>query len=824
MLRTVSQDLRHSARVLRNNPGFTVIAVITLALGIGANTAIFSTVDNLLVRPLPVPHPEELVRIYNGSVAGSPVSSNISLPNYLDYRDGSTSFVGIAAYIDRLPVNVSAGKFGTERADSGMVSANYFTVLGTKAEIGRTLLPADDGPGAAPVVMLSREFWRKHFSTASIVGTQVLVDGQPFTVVGVTPAGFGGVSFENFPEIWLPLSYAVKIDPLLKTQIPLKKQSFTAFRAIARLRHGVSREKAQAQLDVLARQLGAGKIVASEGSDFRRPWPVLVNATEAARQDYAHLSFLLFGIVGMVLLIACADVSGLMLARAESRQKESAIRLALGATRARIISLHLTEGLIVALLGALVGIGLAFASIRLLVLSSPESLPLPVERVDSLLDIRVLGFAAAIAVLAGLITAILPAIKYSGLSVVEAMRGDVDRSSALSRHLSGQSTIVMLQIAASVLLLVGAGMMMRTLWHASHIPLGFDPEHSAGASTDLVRQGYDKNAAANKLDPLLDSLRAQPGVLSGALGPLPLTGFMQTVIKVEGHESAEKDWVYLTRVSPGYFSTLDIPILTGRDFGRLDNTTAPGVAVINATMAQKYWAHKSPLAKHLEQVGPHGQSFEIVGVVGDTPGYDLLEPPKPTVYLSLAQTYLMFPWQPDASLVARTSGDPKLLFSAIHAAVANVDPNLPVFHERTFEQQIATGLSEQKFLARMLLLFASVAVLLAGAGLFGLISYSTTREVHDIGVRLALGATRQRILWMVLKKALTLSSCGLALGFMAALWFNRLIVSQLFGVSRTDPLTFTGVAAFMIIITLAAAYIPARKATRVDPMVALRAE
>jgi putative ABC transport system permease protein len=460
----------------------------------------------------------------------------------------------------------------------------------------------------------------------------------------------------------------------------------------------------------------------------------------------------------------------------------------------------------------------------LLVLASPESLPLPVERVDSLLDIRILAFSAAIAVLAGLITSILPAVKYSRLSVVEAMRRDVTRSGALSRHLSGQSAIVVLQMAASVLLLIGAGMMMRTLWHASQIPLGFDPEHGAGASTDLVRQGYGKNAAANKLDPLLDSLRAQPGVLSGALGPLPLTGFMQTVIKVEGHESAEKDWVHLTRVSPGYFSTLGIPIFTGRDFGRSDNTAAPGVAVINATMSQKYWPRESPLGKHLGHVGPHDQSFEIVGVVGDTPGYDLLEPPKPTVYLSIAQSYLMFPWQPDASLVARTSSDPKLLFSAIHAAVANVDPNLPVFHERTFEQQIATGLSEQTFLARMLLLFSAVAVLLAGAGLFGLISYSTTREVHDIGVRLALGATRQRILWMVLKKALTLSCCGLALGCVAALWVTRLIANQLYGVSPTDPLTLSGAVAFMIMITFTASYVPARRAMRVDPIIALKAE
>lgn len=826
MLKSIFQGFRYSSRALGKNPGFTVIAVITLALGIGANSAIFSMVDNLLFRPLPVPRPNELVRIFNGPVRGNPVAAYISLPNYLDYRDGASCFTGIAAYIDRFPVNVSAGKFGTERVDSGMVTANYFKLLGAKAEIGRTLLPTDDDPGAGPVVMLSHSFWRRHFSGGtSVLGMQLLIDGQPFAVVGVTPPGFGGVSFENFPDVWLPLNHAVNIDPLLKSQIPQKKQSFSAFAVIGRLKPGVSMAQAQSQLDVLGARLGAGKPVPSEGDpDFRRPWPVLVSATAAARRDYSRLSLLLLGVVGLVLLIACADVAGLMLARAESRQKESAIRLALGGTRSRIMCLQLSEGLIIALLGAMSGMGLAAVGIRLLVLASPESLPLPSERIVSLLDWRVLVFTTSVAVIAGVISTVAPAFKYSRSNVMDAIRRDA-RVSALSKRLSAQTMIVVLQVAASVLLLVGAGMMARTLWHAAQLPLGFDPDHGAGASTDLVRQGYDKSTAANMLDPLLDSLRAQPGVESAALGPLPLTGFMQTVIKVEGHESPDsKDWVDLTRVSPGYFATLGIPVFTGRDFARSDTAGTSGVALINAIMAQKYWPHESPLGKHLLGVGPHDQSFEIVGVVGNIPNYDLVEPPKPAVYLSLGQSYLMFPWQPDTTLLARTSGDPKLLFSAIRAAVTKIDPALPVFHERTFVQQVATGLSEQRFLARMLFLFASVALLLAGAGLFGLISYNTARAVRDIGLRLALGATRKQVLWMVLKRALLLSFSGLVIGLMAALWLVRLIASQLFRVTPTDPLTFAGVAAFMMLVTMIACYVPARRATKVDPMIALRAE
>ena len=827
MLSHFFQDFRYSARALRKNPGFTVIAVFTLALGIGANTAIFSMVDKLIFRPLPISHPEELVRVFNGDTRGSSLYRFVSLPNYLDYRASLGAFSGLAAYIDRFPANVSAGKFGAERLDAGFVTANYFTVVGAKAELGRTLVPSDDSVDAPPVVMLSHSFWRRHFAhDSSVLNTQILVDGQPFTVVGVTPAGFGGIDFTNFPEVWVPLGQGIKVDPLLKAQIPLQHQSFSPFGVVGRLKKGITLGQAQAELDALAATLGAGKLVPGEG-DFRRLWPSLVNATQAARQPNSHLSLLLLGMVLLVLLIACADVAGLMLARSEARQREVAVRLALGGPRHRIVALHVSEGLIVSALGAVAGCGLAAMGVSVLVHYSPESLSFPIEHVSSLGDARVLLFTAVTAIFAGLTSTFAPALKYSRLSIVRAIHGATSsRSSALTRKLSPQSAVVVLQLAASVLLLVGAGVMARTLWNASQIDLGFNPNHAAGASIDLIRQGYDKNAAAAMLDPLLSSLCAQPGVESCAIGPLPLQGAQSTVVKIEGHNSPDdkKDWVQIARVTPGYFATLGVPLFAGRDFRPADNAAAPGVAIINHTMANKYWPNQSPLGKHIHHVGPHDQSFEIIGVAGDTAGYDVRQAPDPLVYLPLTQGYLMFPWQPDITLLARGSGDSHLMLSAIRSAVAKIDSGIPVFHERTFAQQVENMLEDEKFLGRLLMLFALVAVTLAAAGVFGLISYSTARATRAFGIRIALGATREHVLWLVLRRGLMLVAIGLIIGIGAALWLTRIIANQLFGVSPTDPLTFVAVALAMTVVALAACFIPARRATRVDPMIALRSE
>ena len=827
MLENIFQDLRYGARTLRKNPGFTIIAVFILALGIGANTAIFSIIDVLLFRPLPVSKPNELVRIFNGDTRGDAKWGFISLPEYEAYRDHSDAFSGIAAYVDRYPANISAGKFGTKRVDAGLVTANYFQVLGAKAGLGRTLVAEDDRPGAPPVLMLGNTFWKRQFSSdVSVLGSQVLVDGQWFTVVGVTPAGFGGVSFENFPEIWLPLNYAVQIDPLLKSQIPQKHESFAPFAVVGRLKSGVSIGQAQAQMDTLGTRLGAGKPDAAEGPDWKRAWPVLLPATEAARQSNAQLSFLLLGIVALVLLIACADVAGLMLARSETRQKEIAVRLALGGPRGRMIMLHLAEALWISGLGAVLGCVLAGWGTQLIVSTAPPTLDLPLDRASSILDLRVLAFTVFVALASALISALAPAVKYSRAELVNGIKSESGRASVVSRRFSGQAVLVVIQIASSVLLLVGAGLLTRTLWQASHVHLGFDPERTVFASTDLVRQGYEKNTAAALLDPLLDSLRAQPGVESAALGPAPLNGDMWTMAKLERSDSSnsKKEGIGLARVSPGYFATLGIPLQQGRDFMRSDTASAPGVAIVSEAMAQKYWPHESALGKHIERVGIHDQSFEIVGIVGNTAGYDLRHEAQRGVYFPLDQSYLMFPWQPDATLFAHGPGDQGQLIDSIRKAVASVDSALPVFRIRTLKDYAASTLSQERFLAKLLVIFALIAVVLAAAGVFGLMSYSTERATHDFGVRMALGAQSHHVLWMVLRKGLMLAIAGLALGLGVALWMTRLLVSLLFGVRPNDLLTFCGVAVVTVVIALLACYLPARRATNIDPLEALRNE
>jgi predicted permease len=827
LLEHLFQDLRYALRMLVKNAGFTALAVLTLALGIGANTAIFSLVDVVLFRPLPIRNPGEVVRIAHGDKKNDGRAAFSSFPSYLQYRDHVDAFSGLAAYLDRFPVNLAAGKFGSERVDAGMVTGNYFQTLGVNAELGRSIVPEDDRPSAAPVVMLSHDYWRRHFPPdAPVLGLTAVVDGQPFTVVGVTPAGFGGVSFENLPEVWLPMSYGFQVDPLLRSQMPLGSESFSPFGVVGRLKQNVSLAQAQAQLEVVAERLGAGKPDAKEGADWTRPWPALVPAAEAARRHGSTFSFLVLGLVFLVLLIACADVAGLLLARSEARQKEVAIRLALGATRPRIIFMHLTEGLLISALGAGVGCMLANWATHLLVVLSPPNLPIPLERATSILDLRVLAFTALVAVLAGIVSSLAPAMKYSKSDLALAMKSESHGVSVLSRRASLRGLLVVVQVMASVLLLVGAGLLARTLWQASHIHLGFDPNHAVAASTDLVRQGYDKATAATLVQPLLDAVRSQPGVESAALGSLPLQGTHATVVQVEGHESAgEKgDWVELIRPSPGYFATLGIPILSGRDFEQSDSNNTSGVAIINSAMARKYWPDQSPIGKHIKHVGPQGAAFEIVGVVGDVAPGDLRKSPGSLVYLPLAQTYLMFPWQPDITILARTAGDPNALVASIKAGVARVNPSLPVFHVRTLQEQVSTTLAEERFLARLLFVFALLATVLSTTGVYGLVSYTTQRATHEFGIRMALGAPQRQVLWMVFRQGILVTLIGVAAGLGAALALTRLLMRLLYGVAPNDPITFAGVALLMALVTLLACYLPARRAMRVDPLVALRYE
>jgi predicted permease len=822
------QDVACAARYLRKNLGFTLMAVVTLGLGIGANAAVFSLVNVVLFRPLPIEKPSEVLRIMHGRTRGEIRSWFISFPAYLNYRDHfGNVFTGLAAYVDRFPVNVSAANRSAERVDSGMITGNYFQVLGVSAAVGRSILTEDDRPGADPVIMLSHSFWRRQFAADSkIIGTAVLVDGKPFTIVGVTPANFGGVGFENLPDVWVPMSLAFQIDPLLKSQIPQQRESFSIFGVVGRLKPGVSLQQARERLDSLASVVGAGQLVAAEGRDWRRPWPTIMEATEAARLGRTNFSLLILGIVMLVLLIACSDVAGLMLARSQARQKEIAIRMALGASRWRIVALQLFEGLLVSGCGAILGIAVAYCVTHLFWGAIPPEIPVPVERASSVLDLQVLIFAGLMAVAAGIVSSVAPALRYSRPDLMLTTEGGSRLATVIARKPSIQSSLVVVQVMASVVLLVGAGLFAKTLWRASHVRLGFDPDHAIAGSTDLVRQGYDKTVAAATLGPLLDALRSQPGVASAALGSLPLQPNMSTMVSVEGseHSSDKEDPVQLVRVSAGYFETLGIPLLAGRDFRAGDNSHAMNVAIINEAMARQYWPNETPIGKHITHVGPSAATFEIIGVAGNVTTQDLRESTGALVYLALDQTYLMFPWQPDATLLARSAGNPHSLESALRAAIDRVNPNLPLFHVRTLHEQAATTVASGRFLARLLLAFSLLATLLAAAGIYGLISYVVASTKREFGIRTALGAAPHKILWLVFRKGLALSLAGVLLGFITALGLTRVVMGLLYGVSPTDPLTFAIVAVLIAVVTLMACYLPARRATRMDPLLVLRYE
>jgi len=543
-------------------------------------------------------------------------------------------------------------------------------------------------------------------------------------------------------------------------------------------------------------------------------------AGTAATEERRRPAWLVLSIVFLVLLIACSDAAGLILARCESRQKEMAIKMAVGASKMQVISGHLVEGLLLSGAGAALGCLLARWGAHLPIASSPAILPIPIDRAASILDMRVLGFAALMAILCALVTSLFPALRYSPSDLLETIKGEAHKSGLLSRRTTVRDLMVVLQVTASVVLLIGAGLLMRTLWEAAHVGLGFDPEHAMGASTDPIREGYKKEAAAALLDPLLDALRKQPGVRSAAIGGLPTLGGPGTVVQAGRNE---QQWVSVGPVSEGYFATTGIPLQSGRDFARSDNEHSARVAIVNRAMAELSWPNQNAVGQLIKHVGPKEESLEVVGVVGNVVG-DLRSAPVPRVYVPISQSYLMFPWQPDVTLLARGDGEPATLLPAIRAAIASLDPNLPVFHIRTFRQQAAELMAEERFLGKLLSAFAALATVLSAAGVYGLASYTTAKRKREFGIRIALGAEPRSVFWLVFRKGLLLTGTGLILGLAAAAGLTRFLAKLLYGVAPSDTLTLAAVAALMVVVTVAATHRPARRATQIDPMIALRDE
>jgi predicted permease len=514
-----------------------------------------------------------------------------------------------------------------------------------------------------------------------------------------------------------------------------------------------------------------------------------------------------------------------LLAHSEGRRKEIAVRAALGATPSRIVRLQLMQEMLVALLAVAAGCVIADFGAKLLLAAAPETLPIPADRAAAILDPRVLAFAALAGGLSAILSGLAPAIRSSKVDLLSAMKGE---KAGGTRRLSLHSSFVMVQVAASAILLVGAGLLTRTLWRVTHMPLGFDPSHTVTASIDPIRAGYTKTSAAAMLEPLLDALRREPGVESAALGagiPLPVGG-MTTDAAVEGlaAENHLGTPVELIMASPGYLKTLGIPLLRGRDFAEADAENGPFVAIANQAAADEYWRHQNPIGKRLTRVGPQDDTFEVVGVAGNVTTALTGFAAQAAFYIPLAQGYTLFPWEPDVTLIARGAGGPATLVSAVRAAVRSVDPNLALFQVHTMDEQLERASPERQFLARVLLVFAALATLLCAAGVYAQASYATAALTRDFGIRMALGAQPRDVFRMVLRRGAWLAAGGLVAGLFAAAGLARILGNLLFEVSPLDPWTFAGVAALFMAVVLAACYFPARRAMRVDPMVALRHE
>jgi predicted permease len=815
-MQTLWQDLRYGARMLLKRPGFTLIAALTLSLGIGANTAAFSLLNAFLFRPLPCSSPEQLVGYYIGKEEGN----GLSYPYYRDVRDWNEVFSGFLAF-RFVTVNLSGAGGGRNGHLWGyLVSGNYFDTLGVKAAMGRALTEADDRtPGAHPVVVLSHGCWLRRFGgDPSVIGKKVLLNGHGFTVIGVMPAGFFGTERLMAPEFFAPMMMQRQIEPGGDW---LEARGSGTLWAVGRLKPGVTVEQAQASVKLLTGQIAKEYPDHHLGLTVKLGMPGL--ATPGIRKAAILFAAILMALVGVVLLIACTNLANLLLARAAERRREIAIRLALGASRWRLARQLLTESLMLAGAGGALGSLLAVWIIDALLALKP-SLDIPLN-VDLSADWRVLGFTVMVSLLTGVLFGLAPAWKASKPEITPALK---DAAPGLASHRSWLSRgLIMAQVAMSMLTLIAAGLIVRSLTRAQKIDLGFNPYNAVVMSFDLSLQGYDRARGEQFYRRLLERVAALPGARAAAVtSDRPLDPAMSSGnIYVEGRpieRGANQPGAFEGLVTPGYFAAMEIPLLRGRVFTEQDNRDAPLVAVVNETFARLFCPGADPSGQAIgkrfsrEREGPLA---EIVGVVKDSKHFSLGEAPQPYVYFPIFQNY-----SGDATLVARSAADASALLAALRGEVNALDATLPVYEAKTLEEHLGFSLFPMRVAAAMSGSFGLLALALAAIGIYGVMAYAVSQRTREIGIRIALGARKSDVLRLVAGQGLTLVAIGLLIGLIAALLLTRLMESLLFGVSATDPLTFIVISLLLIAVALVACYLPAWRATRVNPMVALRCE
>jgi len=805
----VVHDLRYALRVLARNPGFTAIAILTLALGIGANTAIFSVVNAVLLRPLEFRDPARLVIVAEKS--SFPVIST-SYQNWLDWRDQSHSFESMEGTRGATLTLTGAGE--PERLNARMVTAGLFSLLGVNTIAGRTFTADEDRAGGTPVVLLSYGLWQRRFGgTQEILGKPINLDSQPYTVVGVLPPGF---------QVLQPADVFVPFMPWAKT-LPDDRNWHPGIIALARLKPGIAREQARTEMVAITKRLEQRYPTYNTGTSAD-----IVGLQEQMVKNVRPALILLLGAVSFVLLIACVNVANLLLARSASRGREVAIRTSMGASRSRIVRQLLTESVLVSVAGGVLGLLMASAALGPLLKISAGSVP---AAFSVTLDRSVLMFTVALSVLTGLVFGLVPALRTAKFDLRESLNEGSRGSTAGPGQHRLRAALVATEIALAMLLLVGSGLLLRSFSRLQEVPPGFQADHLLVADIPLSQNAYAKPEQRFEFfDRLVDRSKALPGVRSAAAASfLPVSGGGGIIhFNIYGrppktpHEFIAAGY---RTVTPDYFETLGAPLLQGRLFTPADTDKSPAVVVINATMARTFFPGESPLGKRM-QLGALPDKdvpwMEVVGVVGDLlQGLDLA--PAAEMYLPYRQADALLPVF-QMSVVLRTAADPLTQTAALRSALAEIDPNQPLVKVRSMEENMSASVAQPRFRTWLIGIFAGLALLLAAIGVYGVMSYTVTQRTSEIGIRITLGAQSTDVFRSIVGEGARIALLGVAVGLIAALALTRLLRTFLYGISASDPATFLAVAVLLTLISVAACYFPARRATRVDPIVALRYE
>lgn len=807
---TLLRDLQYGIRMLAKTPAFTVVAVLSLALGIGANTTVFSLMDAVMLRSLPIQQPEQIVEVAT-LIPGNRPHYDFSYPLYAGLRDNNQSLSGLIAYCT---ANLGlAASDRTERIRGELVSANYFSVLGVQPTIGSAFAPSDETPGAPRAALISDALWTRFFSRdSSVLNKTINLNGRNFSVVGVAPKEFSGLLRGMQTDVWLTLPHNMDFEANPKL---MSSDTMSWLSLAGRLKPGVTIQQAQSQLTSLLPGVSAQ---AREGGNVSVALKEAAGGNAAYVADLSRPITLLFLAVTLILAIACANVASLLLARARMRGKEIGVRLALGATRFRIVRQLMTESLLLSVVGGALGLLLTFWTSGLVsgLLTTTDD-PLSLETTP---DVRVLAFTLAASVATVLLFGIAPALKASRVDLVTTLKDSNAAAPVFRRGPSLQSLLVITQVALSLMLLAGAGLFVRSLWKLQGIDKGFSGGNVMAFSLNMDLQGYDKGRGANFYAAALEDLSSVPGIESVTLASsLPATaGGRNMQLGPNDTKPAVNDNVSIdiVTVAPRFFETTGLSLLQGRDFRRIDSEESAKVIIVNETMARKFWPQADPVGKSFQE----GQDiYEVVGVARDTKYRNLRETPRLTMYQPLTQAYV-----PPMNLLIRTAADPTTFVTPVQNRLRSIEPALTIYNVRTLLEHVGRSLYVERLQSIILGLLGLLALILTAIGIYGVVAYSVAQRTREIGIRMALGAQRRDVFKLVLGKGLILVASGSAFGLVACYWLSRLVSNQLYGVSPNDPATLVSVAVLLAAVALLASYIPARRATKVDPLVALRYE